>query len=59
MLHHVQNEQVWILGKYCHVADDGTDTAPGPPTDGDGKVLPHFEKTESALGCSQEYCVRS
>ena len=42
MLHHVQNEHVWILGKCCHVADDSTDTAPGPPTDGDGKVLLHL-----------------
>ena len=45
MLHHVQNEHVWIWGN----ADNGTDTAPGPPTDGDGKILPHFEKTEPAL----------
>ena len=49
MLHHVQNEHIWILGKCRHVADDGTDMAPGPPTDADGRIIPYFDKAEPAL----------
>ena len=39
LLHHVQNEHTWILGKCSHIADNGTDLGPGPPTNPDGKVL--------------------
>ena len=43
MLHH------HYQGRCGHIADDGTDTSPDPPTDAEGKIIPYFEKTEPAL----------
>ena len=48
-MHHVQNEHTWILGKCRHIADDGSDLSPGPPTDPDGKVIEYFDKAEPAI----------
>lgn len=49
LLHHVQNEHMWILGRCDHIDADGVDCLSGPPTDENRQVIPYFEPDEPAL----------
>lgn len=43
ILHHVQDEHVWLGGRCEH------EPLTGPPTDRDGNEIPYFQKSEQAL----------
>ena len=49
LLHHVQNEHTWILGRCDHIDADGVDCSSGPPTNENGQIIPYFEPDEPAL----------
>ena len=43
ILHHVQNEHVWLTGRCEH------EPLVGPPTDRDGNEIPYFKRDEQAM----------
>ena len=43
ILHHVQNEHVWLGGRCEH------EPLTGPPTDKDGNEIAYFERNEQAV----------